>query len=83
MSDAENKLPSFEDAMNELESIVSEMENGDLPLETALQKFERGIALSRHSQQALQNAEQKVKILLQENQSEALQDFTPDDDDAK
>jgi len=42
------------------------MENGDLPLEVALEKFERGVALSRLGQQSLEQAEQKVKILVNE-----------------
>ena len=53
--------PSFEETLSELDAIVSEMENGDLPLEVALEKFERGVALSRLGQQSLEQAEQKVK----------------------
>ena len=53
----------FEAAMRELETIVSKMERGDIPLEDALKQFERGIALTRRCQQALSAAEQKVKIL--------------------
>ena len=52
---------SFEETLAELESIVDEMENGDLPLNKALEKFERGIALSRQGQKSLENAEQKVQ----------------------
>lgn len=58
--------PSFEETISELDAIVSEMENGDLPLEVALEKFERGVALSRLGQQSLEQAEQKVKILVNE-----------------
>lgn len=67
--------PSFEDALAELETIVSEMESGDLPLNVALEKFEKGITLSRLSQQALMQAEQKVSILLNEQGEETLADF--------
>lgn len=67
--------PSFEASLAELESIVNEMENGELPLNEALEKFERGIKLSRLSQQALSQAEQKVQILLNEQGEEALTDF--------
>lgn len=70
--------PSFEQSLAELEAIVNQMENGDLPLDEALQKFERGIALSRASQQALEQAEQKVKMLLSENGNETLADFADD-----
>ncbi|MAO28786.1 MAG: exodeoxyribonuclease VII small subunit [Alteromonas sp.] len=58
--------PSFEETLSELDAIVSEMESGDLPLEVALEKFERGVALSRLGQQSLEQAEQKVKILVNE-----------------
>jgi len=63
---------SFEETLSELEAIVNEMESGDLPLNKALEKFERGIALSRQGQQSLENAEQKVKILLSEQGEETL-----------
>ncbi|WP_334032233.1 exodeoxyribonuclease VII small subunit [Alteromonas sp. P256] len=64
---------TFEETLAELESIVDEMENGDLPLNKALEKFERGIALSRQGQKSLETAEQKVKILLNEQGEETLQ----------
>jgi exodeoxyribonuclease VII small subunit len=69
----ETESPSFEETLSELETIVNEMENGDLPLNKALEKFERGIALSRQGQQSLENAEQKVKILLSNQGEETLQ----------
>jgi len=69
----ETESPSFEETLSELETIVNEMENGDLPLNKALEQFERGIALSRQGQQSLENAEQKVKILLSNQGEETLQ----------
>jgi exodeoxyribonuclease VII small subunit len=63
---------SFEETLSELEGIVSDMEGGDLPLDEALAKFERGVALSRQGQACLEQAEQKVKILLNENGEETL-----------
>ncbi|NDW21455.1 exodeoxyribonuclease VII small subunit [Alteromonas hispanica] len=63
---------SFEETLAELESIVDEMETGDLPLNKALEKFERGIALSRQGQKSLENAEQKVQILLNEQGEDVL-----------
>ncbi|GMM68759.1 exodeoxyribonuclease VII small subunit [Alteromonas sp. MTD1] len=69
----ETESPSFEETLSELETIVNEMENGDLPLNKALEKFERGIALSRQGQQSLEHAEQKVKILLSNQGEETLQ----------
>lgn len=65
----------FEKALNELEQLVEKMEEGDLSLEESLKHFERGIALTRACQQALQSAEQKVQILLKEGEQQNLADF--------
>ena len=65
---AKKKAPiDFESALKELESLVEKMEQGDIRLEDSLQHFERGIELTRHCQQALQEAEQKVQVLLEKN----------------
>ena len=69
---------TFEQSMQELEDLVSKMEQGDLPLEDALQSFERGIKLARHSQQKLKDAEQKVHILTNQNGKQTLDVFEPD-----
>ena len=52
---------SFEDAMNELESIASQLETGDSPLEKSIELFERGNRLKRHCQKILEAAEEKVE----------------------
>jgi exodeoxyribonuclease VII small subunit len=69
---------TFEQSMLELEALVTKMEQGDLPLENALQNFERGIVLARHSQQKLKDAEQKVQILTTQNGQQTLDVFDPD-----
>ncbi len=58
---------NFEKALTELEKLVDEMEQGNLSLEDSLKRFEKGIVLSSECQQALQNAELKVKKLIEEN----------------
>lgn len=58
------KSVNLEKALTDLESIVDELESGDLPLEKAMKKFEEGIKLTRSCQAALKDAEQKVEILL-------------------
>ncbi len=55
---------SYEKAINELEKIVKALESGDLPLEKALEKFEEGITLSRYCNQTLDEAEQRVSLLM-------------------
>lgn len=63
------KSNSFEKSLAELEKIVQQLEQGDLPLDDAMQAFEQGIRLTRNCQQQLESAEQKVRILLEENQT--------------
>ena len=65
----------FEDSMNELEKLVEQMEQGDISLEESLKAFERGIKLTRACQQSLQEAEQKVQILLEKNGQQNLEPF--------
>lgn len=65
----------FEEAMEELEKLVEQMERGDLSLEESLKSFERGIGLTRTCQRALQEAEQKVQILLEKNGQQTLEPF--------
>jgi exodeoxyribonuclease VII small subunit len=56
----------FEDAMARLETIVSELEKGDLPLDESLKIFEEGIKLSKNCLKMLDDAERKVEILIQD-----------------
>lgn len=62
-TDADQSPPSFEESLAQLETLVSDMEDGSLTLEEALGAFETGIKLTRQCQQALQAAELKVQIL--------------------
>ncbi len=74
------KPVNLEKALADLESLVDELESGDLPLEKAMKKFEEGIKLTRSCQAALKDAEQKVEILLKSAGGEAaLEEFEPDD----
>ncbi|WP_437608764.1 exodeoxyribonuclease VII small subunit [Erwinia sp. V71] len=69
---------SFESSLQQLEQIVTRLESGDLPLEEALTEFERGVQLARAGQQKLQQAEQRVQILLSDDKDAELTPFTPD-----
>lgn len=58
------KKTSFEDQMNELEEIVSNLENGNVPLEEALKDFQKGVKLSGELQKKLTDAEETVTKLM-------------------
>lgn len=70
----------FEAAMGELEALVEKLEQGEFSLEESLERFERGIELTRLCQQALYAAEQKVLALANEGGQETLQNFDLPDD---
>lgn len=57
---------TFEQSLKQLEQIVHELESGGLPLEKALKKFEEGIQLSKLCSQTLDETEQKISILLKD-----------------
>jgi exodeoxyribonuclease VII small subunit len=66
MANVKAQPASFEDSLSRLESIVSQLESGDLPLERALEIFEDGVGLARMCQSHLAEAERKVEMLLRE-----------------
>ena len=78
MSKQKTETASFEEALNELEALVERMESGDLTLEESLAAFEQGISLTRHCQEALQVAEQKVEILSARTADAATEPFEND-----
>jgi len=73
------KAVNLEKSLADLETLVEELESGDLPLEKAMKKFEEGIKLTRGCQTALKEAEQKVEILLKSAGGEQLEAFEVDD----
>lgn len=66
---------TFEQTISQLEELVGKLEQGDLPLEEALQVFEEGIKLTQAGQKKLTQVQQRVKILLANNQTAELEDF--------
>ncbi len=66
MAHGKAQAAGFEDSLSKLESIVSQLESGDLPLERALEIFEEGVGLARLCQSHLAEAERKVEMLLRE-----------------
>ena len=67
--------PAFEAALAQLESLVTRLEAGDLPLDEALRTFEQGVRLTRECQGALAGAQQKVQLLLQRGDNVAIEDI--------
>ena len=80
----QDESPAFEEALEELEAIVERMEDGEPSLEESLKLFERGMDLTRRCQKALDDAEQRIRILADaENgspaiETDAVEDSTPD-----
>ena len=68
----------FEDAMQELEKIASELEKGDLSLEDSVKKFEDGIKLSKKCSEIIDEAEKKITILIQKDGELKEEDFSPE-----
>ncbi|MDD1792685.1 exodeoxyribonuclease VII small subunit [Enterovibrio makurazakiensis] len=66
---------TFEETLKELDTIVNGLENGELPLDVALKQFERGISLARQGQKTLSDAEQRVEILLAQDDNAPLETF--------
>ena len=70
---------SFEESLVELETIVQNLEQGDLNLEDSMALFERGLHLSQHNQEKLKGAEQQINILLTKNGQAKLEKFNTDE----
>ncbi len=68
----------FEHSLDELEQLVAKMEGGELSLDESLASFERGIGLFRHCQQSLQQAELRVRLLLDPEAPESAEPFEPE-----
>ena len=57
---------TFESALSQLEKIVQELENPELPLEKALKVFEQGVQLSKFCSKKLDETESRVRLLMQD-----------------
>ena len=74
---------TYEQQLQQLETLIKQLENGDLSLDQALAAYEQGINLIRACQQQLEQAEQRIQLLAHgANGEETLIPFTdPEDDD--
>lgn len=72
---------TFESSLAELEKIVKQLEDGDLPLEQSLKLFENGVRISRECRERLTQAERRIEILMRdENGGFRLEELNPEDD---
>ncbi len=67
----------FEQSLEELEQLVEKMETGDMSLEQSLSAYERGVGLYRQCQQALEQAELRVRLLSDPARPETAEPFDP------
>ncbi|HET6913917.1 MAG TPA: exodeoxyribonuclease VII small subunit [Rhodanobacteraceae bacterium] len=74
-----SSIAQFEQSLDELEQLVAKMEGGELSLDESLRSFERGIALFRNCQNALEQAELRVKLLLDPADPDSAEDFEADE----
>ena len=70
---------NFEDNMEKLEKIVSELEKGDLNLDESITKFEDGIRISKECNKILEEAEKKITILLEKDGEVKEENFTSEE----
>ena len=66
---------NFEESMENLEKIVTELEKGDLNLDDSIKKFEQGMKISKECNEYLENAEKKITVLINENGNVTEENF--------
>jgi len=74
----EKPAASFESGLQELEQIVKEMESSDLPLERALELYEKGMKLSERCRKQLEEAETRIEMLVRKGDKMLPEPFRPD-----
>jgi exodeoxyribonuclease VII small subunit len=80
---ADTSIKDFEAAIAELESIVKKLEEGDLPLETSLNLYERGVQLSRYCHSRLEEAERRIEVLNERGELKPAPATLGEDDDGR
>jgi exodeoxyribonuclease VII small subunit len=75
-------VADFETSLDALEQLVEKMEHGDMSLEDSLAAYERGVGLYRRCQQALEEAELRVRLLTDPQQPDSATPFPARGDDA-
>ena len=72
-------VANFESSLDELETLVEKMEHGELSLEDSLAAYERGVGLYRRCQQALEQAELRVRLLSDPQDPASAESFPTND----
>ena len=78
MPGEEKPATNFESGLQELEQIVKEMESNELPLERALELFEKGMRLSETCRKQLEEAETRIEVLVRKGDKVQPEPFRPD-----
>lgn len=74
-----SKQKNFEKSLEALEAIVQKMEKGELNLETALRQYEQGMSLAKTCQEALTQAQQRIKLITDNNGKMTENEFKDED----
>jgi exodeoxyribonuclease VII small subunit len=77
MPEPDKSTVSFEAGLAELESVVKQLESGDLPLEKALELFEKGVQLSETCRKQLEEAETRIEVLTRRGNTIQAEPFKP------
>ena len=67
--------PTFEKALTDLETIIDELEAGNLPLEKALKKFEQGVQLSKYCEHLLDETEKRISIIMKNSNGDEFKEI--------
>jgi len=79
MTEKSEKLPDFEKSLEELESLVEQLESGEMSLDQSLKQFKRGVELTRHCQEVLDKAQQTVEKLIDPEDESSATPFQSSD----
>ena len=78
MPENEKPVAGFEQGLSQLEAIIKELEGGDLPLERAIELYEKGMALTEGCRKQLEAAETRVEILIKKGDKVQAEPFLPE-----
>jgi exodeoxyribonuclease VII small subunit len=79
----DDTIKDFEAAIAELETLVKKLEEGDIPLETSLKLYERGVQLSRFCHSRLEDAERRIEVLNERGELKPAPPSLGDEDAAR